>query len=402
MKILPALAASWWVAKRASPIVLVALALKLFSFAIIDVDNIGLAACNSAKNCFQESWLETRPPPVPTAAGTTALTPPAPVAAPPKRVAPELFENRNAKPPLSEVYARHLFAGTFAMAVLSAIALGAYALTIVDRAVRSRTSTIGVAGIALLAGGVFAVVEFYFGTFDSALLRTLEPALRFVPTSEALKHVWADADGVTTVRFVRLIADFVAVMTLGLIVLAAASLTDKKIGGSGAAPQPAAPVNVPMPSPPIALAAPPLSPQSVSQARDLAQRITLLNRLLYGASAVLVLSIVALKAFTDWPLSLAGPNSELHKEMGLLGKTVLVSWGTIMSVLLVTMYASTAFWLDRQVERILTSNVEPERLEQRKKYGLTLGIRDHFTKTAVALLPLFASAVDVTLFKSLS
>jgi hypothetical protein len=127
-----------------------------------------------------------------------------------------------------------------------------------------------------------------------------------------------------------------------------------------------------MPSPPIALAAPPLSPQSVSQARDLAQRITLLNRLLYGASAVLVLSIVALKAFTDWPLSLAGPNSELHKEMGLLGKTVLVSWGTIMSVLLVTMYASTAFWLD------------------------------HFTKTAVALLPLFASAVDVTLFKSLS
>lgn len=416
-----------WLFKRASPILLVVAILQFFSFTILDPSTVSISSCGRIvdESCFANSWIPETPIP----ASTSVLAPgsdgkPQPgTATTPTRIQgpPPVFEKPPKRESTNGIYARYLFSGTFSMAILGALAVTFYAFSIVKYATRADGYfSLAVLSCVAIAFG-YCTLEMWRGAYGATLLgQLLFPAMDYLPPSWLTYKfgVWfpstethAAPSAHATAVAVRAITDFVAALAIASMVMAAAALTDKEIGNgtaAGQAPVPqgpaqspnAAAIQAPPPPAPIGVIGPaPLSPSDAEDAFVIATRITMLNKLLYAGSASFVLSLMAIRAFTSWPITLAGTGSLLAKEMSTLASTVLVSWGGTMSALLLVIYATPAFWLDRQADRLLTSNIQVERQEQKKRYGLSVDLSDHVSKVIIALLPLLAGGLEALLTK---
>lgn len=266
-----------------------------------------------------------------------------------------------------ETAARSLWAVNFAIAVIAAVAASLYCLTILWRQVHTIPGGGWLIPIILLMPVAGVLIERQLNWFGNPIFEALaDPALRFVTASPLAALLGAGPTAYDATAALRPWYGVIVILTVVSIVVGAASLTT--------------PVQQTGKTDPVVTA------------REIAVRMGLLNRLLYAASAALVLAVIAVRALVAWPAALA--KGAFLADMTTMGQSALISWGASMSLLLLVTYGTAAFWLDREADGVLTARTEPERIKQRAEHGLTLDIRTQVGKVLVAALPLLTSSAD--------
>lgn len=390
----------------------------LFLSFLIDRENLGTWRCGTPPDraCFAEHWVRSPQPAAQTkkkgaAAEATQVQDAAKFGGDTRiETVPPIYKHLAtpiaAVPPAEETAARFLWGTCFSIAVIAAASMIAYCTNILLRQAEGlpfgRLLPAALVGLALAGTAVETALDLFGNPIYEALIN---PALRFVTASGLARALGIGPTAYDALDTIRPLYSFVVILTVLSIVVAAASLTTEVPGLRTVAGRRDHAVLDADAQPPFgragALDAPGPLGQVVPKAlpavlvppsREIAVRMATLSYLLYGASATLVLAVIAVRSLVTWPTSLA--RGALQADMSLLGNAALVHWGAGMSVLLVMTYGSVAFWLERQADKIPTAEIESDRTEQKKRYGLALDAKSHAGKILVSSLPLLTGGWD--------
>lgn len=97
------------------------------------------------------------------------------------------------------------------------------------------------------------------------------------------------------------------------------------------------------------------APQIIATARTYASQMKTLNRLLYASAVVLVLGILHVQQWLQWPEAFL--DSKTTKEYAALKKSYLTLEGTLFTTLLASIYLPAALSIRARVERLYAASL---------------------------------------------